>query len=88
MMITENGIANACDRHRAWYIVSHLYQLLKAVKGDGADARGYLHWSLIDNLERASGFKMRYGLIYVDMKTKQRYPRPSAYVYRGHRLQQ
>jgi len=44
--------------------------------------RGYLHWSLIDNLEWASGFKMRFGLIYVDMKTKQRYPRPSAYVFK------
>lgn len=44
--------------------------------------RGYLHWSLIDNLEWASGFKMRFGLINVDMKTKQRYPRPSAYVFK------
>jgi beta-galactosidase len=82
MMITENGIADASDRHRSWYIVSHLYQLLKAIKVDGADVRGYLHWSLIDNLEWASGFKMRFGLIYADMKTKQRYPRPSAYVFR------
>jgi len=41
-----------------------------------------LHWSLIDNLEWASGFSKRFGLIYVDMNTKRRHPRPSAYVYR------
>lgn len=82
MMVTENGVADAADRLRHWYIVSHLHQLLKAIKVDGADVRGYLHWSLIDNLEWASGFKPKFGLIYVDLKTKERYPRPSAYVYR------
>ncbi|RLE98533.1 MAG: glycoside hydrolase family 1 protein, partial [Thermoprotei archaeon] len=82
MMVTENGVADAADRLRHWYIVSHLHQLLKAIKVDGADVRGYLHWSLIDNLEWASGFKPKFGLIYVDLKTKERCPRPSAYVYR------
>ncbi len=82
LMITENGVADKKDRHRTWYIVSHLYQVGKAIEEDGLKVIGYLHWSLIDNLEWASGFSKRFGLIYVDMSTKRRVPRPSAYLYR------
>ncbi|MEM4229231.1 MAG: family 1 glycosylhydrolase [Thermoproteota archaeon] len=82
LIVCENGIADSKDRHRAWFIVSHLHNLLKALKEDGLNVIGYLHWSLIDNLEWASGFSKRFGLIYVDMNTKKRHPRPSAYVYR------
>ena len=82
LMITENGVADKKDRHRTWYIVSHLYQVSKAIEEDGLKVTGYLHWSLIDNLEWASGFSKRFGLIYVDMNTKKRVPRPSAYLYR------
>jgi len=82
LIVSENGIADSKDKYRTWYIVSHLYNVLKAVKEDGLNVTGYLHWSLIDNLEWASGFSKRFGLIYVDMKTKKRCPRPSAYVYR------
>jgi beta-galactosidase len=81
VIVAENGIADFRDKHRAWYLVSHLNNVLLAIK-DGVNVVGYLHWSLIDNLEWVSGFNMRFGLIYVDMKTKRRYPRPSAYVYR------
>jgi len=49
---------------------------------DGVDVRGYLHWSLTDNYEWASGFRMRFGLLHVDYSTKKQYWRPSAYVYR------
>ncbi|WP_243679177.1 family 1 glycosylhydrolase, partial [Vulcanisaeta distributa] len=42
----------------------------------------YLHWSLTDNYEWASGFSMRFGLLYVDYITKKQYWRPSAYIYR------
>jgi beta-galactosidase len=82
LIITENGIADRKDRNRAWYIVSHLYQINKAINENNINVIGYLHWSLIDNLEWASGFDKKFGLIYVDMKSKKRYPRPSAYIYR------
>ncbi|MBO3802079.1 MAG: glycoside hydrolase family 1 protein, partial [Candidatus Brockarchaeota archaeon] len=74
--------ADKKDRHRAWYIVSHLHQVEKAINEDGLEVIGYLHWSLIDNLEWASGFSKRFGLLYVDMNTKKRTPRPSAYLYK------
>ena len=52
------------------------------MKDDGLDVMGYLHWSLIDNLEWGAGFAKRFGLFHVDMETKKRTPRPSAYIYR------
>ncbi|MGQ9479736.1 MAG: family 1 glycosylhydrolase, partial [Thermoproteota archaeon] len=81
IIVSENGIADSRDRHRSRYIVSHLYNVLLAVK-DEVNVTGYLHWSLIDNLEWTSGLSKRFGLIYVDMNTKKRFPRPSAYIYR------
>ena len=79
--VTENGIADSADYLRPYYLVSHIYQVHRALS-DGADVRGYLHWSLTDNYEWASGFSMRFGLLYVDYTTKRQYWRPSAYIYR------
>nr|3APG_A Chain A, Beta-glucosidase [Pyrococcus furiosus]3APG_B Chain B, Beta-glucosidase [Pyrococcus furiosus]3APG_C Chain C, Beta-glucosidase [Pyrococcus furiosus]3APG_D Chain D, Beta-glucosidase [Pyrococcus furiosus] len=81
MIITENGMADAADRYRPHYLVSHLKAVYNAMK-EGADVRGYLHWSLTDNYEWAQGFRMRFGLVYVDFETKKRYLRPSALVFR------
>ena len=82
MAITENGVADAIDRHRPWLLISTLYYVHKAIREHGLNVFGYFHWSLIDNLEWASGFKMRFGLFYVNMKTKERVPRPSAFIYK------
>lgn len=78
--ITENGIADAKDKLRAKFITNHLCWLHQAIK-EGADVKGYLHWSLIDNFEWAFGFKPRFGLIEVDYRTQKRKIRPSALVY-------
>jgi beta-galactosidase len=79
--VTENGIADAADRLRSHFIVSHLYQVYRALE-KGVDVRGYFHWNLTDNLEWARGYSMRFGLFHVDFKTKRRYARPSALVFR------
>ncbi len=81
LFVSENGIADATDKYRSYYIVSHLVEVYNAIK-EGVDVKGYLHWSLTDNYEWASGFKMRFGLVYVDYETKKRYLRPSALVFR------
>ena len=77
MMITENGLADASDKYRAYYIASHLKYLEKAYN-DGAKIEGYLHWALTDNYEWANGFSMKFGLASYDEKTKERTVRNSA----------
>ncbi len=63
--VTENGVADASDTKRAKFIVSHVQAMQQAMT-EGADVRGYFHWSLIDNFEWTYGFAARYGLYHVD----------------------
>lgn len=81
VFIFENGIADADDDQRPMFIKEHLRWLNKAIE-DGADVRGYFHWSLLDNFEWAEGYQMKFGLAEVDRKTFERSPRPSFYLYR------
>lgn len=80
MMVTENGLADAADAQRARFIIDHLAWLHRAIS-EGADVRGYLHWSLIDNFEWSHGFGPRFGLAEVDYETFSRTIRPSARIY-------
>ncbi len=83
--ITENGCSNVDivsldgkvhDPQRIDYLHRHLLQLRRAI-ADGADVRGYLQWSLLDNFEWAEGYKERFGLIYVNYETLERIPKDS-----------
>jgi len=76
MYITENGTADASDKLRQKFIFDFLTECSRAIT-DGADLRGYFHWSLIDNFEWASGYSMKFGLHTINRK-----PRPSAEVYK------
>ncbi|OQA51942.1 MAG: Beta-glucosidase A [candidate division WS2 bacterium ADurb.Bin280] len=80
IFITENGLADAKDRYRKWFINQTVKSIDKALEA-GVDVRGYLHWSLLDNFEWAEGFWPRFGLIEVDYKTQKREFRPSALHY-------
>ena len=79
--ITENGIADTRDTKRGWFIADHIFWMRKAMK-DGADVRGYFHWSLLDNFEWDKGFWPRFGLVEVDYRTMKRKIRPSAFIYK------
>lgn len=79
--ITENGLADAADRQRARFIQKSLEAVARARK-EGADIRGYFHWSLLDNFEWDKGFWPRFGLVEVDYKTLERKIRPSAWEYK------
>lgn len=81
IIITENGIADAQDKLRRQFIQGHVHEMEQAIQR-GADVRGYLYWSLLDNFEWREGFGPRFGLVEVDYKTMQRTIRPSAYAYR------
>jgi beta-glucosidase len=80
LYVSEAGIADAADIHRASYILELVYAIERA-RRDGVDVRGFMYWSLIDNYEWAEGFSKRFGLVAVDYATQERRIRQSAYEY-------
>ncbi|MFQ4147678.1 family 1 glycosylhydrolase [Arthrobacter sp. LAPM80] len=82
VMVTENGIATGDDERRIAYTRGALDGVLATIT-EGIDVFGYLHWSLLDNFEWASGFRPTFGLISWDPHTFQRTPKPSARWYGG-----
>ncbi len=82
LWVSEAGVADAGDRIRADYI-TRLIRCMHTAIEKGADVRGYMYWSLLDNYEWAHGFEKRFGLVAVDYATQERKVRPSAYVYKA-----
>ncbi|XP_023665732.2 lactase/phlorizin hydrolase [Paramormyrops kingsleyae] len=86
--ITENGISergpvDLNDTHRINYYKHYINQALKAKLLDGVDIKGFTAWTLMDNLEWATGFAERFGLFYVNRSdpTLPRVPKASAAYY-------
>ncbi|MFO7807545.1 MAG: glycoside hydrolase family 1 protein [Candidatus Moraniibacteriota bacterium] len=79
--ILENGLADKDDKYRKEFLCDHLTWLYKAIE-EGADVKGYFHWSLIDNFEWLEGFEPRFGLCEMDYEVMKRKPRESYYYYR------
>ena len=77
ILITENGLADAKDELRKWWITQTLFALQRAMD-EGVQLEGYLHWSLLDNFEWDKGRWPRFGLAEVDYTTGTRTLRPSA----------
>jgi beta-glucosidase len=91
VIVTENGISLAdwpaldgrvSDPQRIDFLHRYLAALGRAID-EGADVRGYFHWSVMDNFEWAEGYKQRFGLIHVDYETQRRTLKDSAYWYRN-----
>jgi beta-glucosidase len=80
IFITENGIADAADTKRAWFLRDHLAVLHQAIQ-EGIPVVGYCHWSLMDNFEWIEGFAPRYGLYAVDYRTRARTLRDSGKLF-------
>jgi beta-glucosidase len=85
IVITENGCSYAVgpdadgvvdDQARIDYLDAHLRAVGQAIE-EGVDVAGYYCWSLLDNFEWAEGYTQRFGLVYVDYETQQRYPKRS-----------
>jgi beta-glucosidase/6-phospho-beta-glucosidase/beta-galactosidase len=81
LFISEAGLADHDDSDRVEYITKQVEGVWRAMQ-KGADVRGHLYWSLLDNYEWALGFEKRFGLVEVDYDTLERKIRPSAYVYK------
>ncbi len=79
--ITENGCSCVNDDFRIVYLAEYLCAMNAAIK-DGADVRGYLYWSLMDNYEWGS-YIPTFGLVEIDKENDfKRIPKPSAYFYK------
>jgi len=74
--ITENGFSDSTgtldDQDRISYYRLYINEVLKAVRLDGCNVRGYTAWSLMDNFEWAQGYSERFGLHHVDYKDPNR----------------
>ena len=89
LMVTENGAAypdvvspdgRVHDTERTAYLQRHLTAVRDAIDA-GADVRGYLLWSLLDNFEWAWGYERRFGIIHIDYPTQRRTIKDSARYY-------
>jgi beta-glucosidase len=88
--ITENGAAfydppvaeegRVRDPLRVSYLRGHIRAVHAAI-ARGVDVRGYMVWSLLDNLEWSLGFSKRFGIVHVDFATQTRTPKDSARYY-------
>ena len=90
LWVAENGMAlpdevldaRVADARRVEYLQAHLAEVV-AARADGVDVRGYLAWSLFDNIEWAEGWRQRFGLVHVDQQTQVRTPKDSAHWLRA-----
>lgn len=78
LIVTENGIATDDDHTRVQFI-NKATDAIKECIDEGLPLKGYMYWSLFDNFEWQKGYSMKFGLIAVDRKTQQRYPKESLY---------
>ena len=86
MVVTENGAAYADttmladgsvdDSDRIEYLRSHL-AAIDAARDAGADVRGWLVWTLMDNFEWSHGYTKTFGLVSVDRTDLRRTPKRS-----------
>ncbi|BFZ09251.1 hypothetical protein BsWGS_12290 [Bradybaena similaris] len=88
IFITENGRRTGVDLddpERIDFYKLYINEVLKAIKLDDVRVHGYAGWTLMDSLEWASGFNMKFGFYYVDFDSpnKTRIPRSSVAFYRN-----
>jgi beta-glucosidase len=67
--VAENDVID--DPLRVDYQRKHLRAVSDAL-AQGCDVRGYMAWSLLDNLEWSLGFSKRFGIVHVDFATQKR----------------
>ncbi len=88
--VSENGISCADvisldgevhDSNRIDFLHRYLLEVKKAINA-GTDVRGYFHWSFMDNFEWESGYKERFGLVFVDYRNQERIIKDSGYWYK------
>ena len=74
------SVPNNEDALRVDYLREHIGAVREAIR-QGVDVRGYMAWSLLDNLEWSLGYSKRFGLVHVNFETLERTPKDSARFY-------
>ncbi|HEY3345395.1 MAG TPA: GH1 family beta-glucosidase [Anaerolineaceae bacterium] len=89
IFVTENGVPvpdgvdldkRIRDERRIRYLSDHILQVHHAIQA-GIPVRGYFHWSFQDNFEWSFGYRLRFGLVYVDYATQERIVKDSGRWY-------
>jgi beta-glucosidase len=90
LYVTENGAAffdpptakhgRIEDPLRVDYLREHIGAVGEAIR-QGVDVRGYMVWSLLDNLEWSLGYSKRFGIVHIDFATLERTLKDSAHFY-------
>lgn len=86
--ITENGVGlqeklegeTVNDDARIEFVSEHLKVAHKALEA-GVNLKGYYMWALMDNFSWVNGYKKRYGFLFVDRATQDRYIKKSGRWY-------
>jgi beta-glucosidase len=89
LIVTENGTCvpdrlengRVHDYDRTDYFKNHLAAVLRAKK-EGVNVNGYFVWSPTDNFEWDKGYTPRFGLVYINYKTLERYMKDSGLWFR------
>jgi beta-glucosidase len=86
LVVTENGAAfpdtdrnadgEVDDQDRISYLSDHIAAVERA-REQGADVRGYVLWTLLDNFEWAEGYTKTFGIVEVDRDSMARTPKAS-----------
>ena len=89
LFVTENGAAfpdtisedgQVHDPRRVHYLREHIREALSTI-ADGVPLAGYFVWSLMDNFEWGFGYSKRFGVVYVDYESQQRFIKQSGNWY-------
>ncbi|GAA4709805.1 GH1 family beta-glucosidase [Nocardioides conyzicola] len=64
------------DQDRIGYLRDHI-AATEAARAAGADVRGYIVWTLLDNFEWAEGYTKTFGVVHIDPQDLTRTPKAS-----------
>ena len=89
MYITENGCAleniddqekELEDPERITYLREHLRMVCRCIRC-GFNLKGYYYWNDADSYEELDGYRLRFGLTWVDHRTGERAWKKSRYYF-------
>ncbi|POO52656.1 GH1 family beta-glucosidase [Agrobacterium rosae] len=76
MYVTENGISETNESKRIAFFDKH-FGAIRDAQAQGADVRGHIAWTLVDNFEWAEGYEPKFGIVAMDLASQDRLPKES-----------